>query len=503
MAETQQQTKHFQRRWLIIGAIMILAVIFLIPFIQEGGARVDTSVIVETEQAFVGSIRETAHGLAQVTEAKSQSVRLPYQGKLESLAVAEGDWVNEGDMIALYDVQSLEKQVNSWMDQLEDLEKTIENADDGTSGVLTSGTDGLVKAVYVQRGDRSDVAAEAYGGLLEISADGLLRVEIPLYEEAEEGQTVTVTIGEQQEEGTVALCDRENALLQITFPDSADYALGQTARISLGENQLGQGVICSNSPWLLESERCIVSQLEVTVGDWVEKGDELVYCIMAEQNQAYQALLEERKTLVDELFRLQEFLHAPMLMAERSGVIRELVLEAGDKTEAGSQLCRIASTEAFYARVSLPEEVCSRVATGQAVELTVAGRTVPGKVILTGKAEEETPGLTLCPVQIMVTEAEGLESGDTGSCVVVLEQEESAILVPKEAVLVNEDGSKSVEISYGDGLNRFNAVETGLEDGTYVQILKGVDEGENVVVASHTVAKKVYSFLGFEWTVEE
>ncbi len=482
---------------------IVVSLIFLIPFIQEGGARVDTNVIVETEQAFVGAIRETTTGKGEVIEPVSQPVKTKYDGIIAEVMVQEGDQVYPGDQVVRLDEAELEEQVIQLLDELDELDEQISQADEGGSTYLLSGANGTVKALYAQRGDRSDDLMESWGALLEISTDGLLQVELALAEGAELEDSVTVLVGEKEEEGTVAAIDEEQQRMTVTFPDQEEYALGTQVIVMEDETELGRGAVASYQPWRLTAESGIISEIEVEVGDQVHAGDALVRCVMAEQNEAYLALLDQRGELVERLFALQEFAKDPVICADFEGVIQDLDLEAGSSISADSQICRVSSVKQFYGQVSVLKEDAQRVCSGQRIELVIGDQTYEGKVLCTALSSEMMCSLEVIPVRILLEDGEGLDVGMTGGCTVILASEEEAVLVPAAAVKVQEDGTKAVEISYGDGLNRFNKVETGLEDGSYVQILKGVDEGENVVVASRVVEKKVVEFLGHEWVVEE
>ncbi|MBQ9165819.1 MAG: efflux RND transporter periplasmic adaptor subunit [Oscillospiraceae bacterium] len=503
MAETEEKQNPFQWRWVILLTAIMVSLIFLIPFIREGGARVDTSIIVDTEEAFVGSIQETVKGLAQVTEAKYQNVKTEYSGVVASVEVEEGQRVRKDTVLVRFDPQELEEQVEDVLDALDALDEEIAQTDDGGSAYLLAETSGLVKAVYAERGDRSDDMMETSGGLLELSTDGLLAVRIPLWEGAKPEEEVTVLIGDSEEQGTVSELDEEKQLATVTFPDRADYALGTQVTVLKGEEELGRGGLASHKPWLLTVESSIISEIEVSVGDEVSAGQVLVRCILEEQNNAYLALLEQREELVEALFELQEFAREPIIRAASEGVIRALEVKEGDELTAGWKLCQIVSANDFYAQVDILESETQGLRPGQKVVLTVDGAVNKGRLVSVSNREEEGCELPLCQVRVSLDDAEGLSVGITGTATVILVSVEKAILVPVEAVKLQEDGTKAVEISYGDGLNRFNKVETGLEDGTYVQILKGVDDGEDVVVASHVVETKIVQFLGREWVVEE
>lgn len=503
MAETEEKQNPFQWRWVVLLTVIMVSLIFLIPFIQEGGARVDTSVIVDTEEAFVGSIQETVKGLAQVTEAKYQNVKTEYSGVVASVEVEEGQRVRKDAVLVRFDPQELEQQVEDMLDALDALDKEIDQTDDGGSTYLLAETSGLVKAVYAKRGDRSDDMMETSGGLLELSTDGLLAVQIPFWEGAELEEELTVLIGDSKEQGTVSELDEEKQLVTVTFPDHADYPLGAEVTVLNGEKELGRGELAAHQPWLLTVESCIISEMEVSVGDEVSAGQVVARCILEEQNNAYLALLEQREQLVKELFELQEFTREPVIRAGSEGVIRTLQVKEGDELTAGGKVCQIVSTNDFYAQVDILESEAQELRSGQEVVFTVDGAVNKGRLVSVSNREEEGCQLPLCQVRVSLDDAEGLSVGITGTATVILASAENAILVPVEAVKLQEDGTQAVEISYGDGLNRFNKVETGLEDGTYVQILKGVDEGEDVVVASHVVETKVVRVLGYEWVVEQ
>ncbi|MEE3395575.1 MAG: biotin/lipoyl-binding protein, partial [Candidatus Onthomonas sp.] len=171
MPESGEKRGPLQKRWLVLGGLILLAGIFLIPFIQEGGARVDTSVEVETEPAVTGSIRETAEGAGVVVNAASVTVNAVYGGQFAEVAVENGDLVEPGDLLARYDTEELETQIEALLTELDDLDEQIGQSDQGLTYEIQAEVGGLVKTVNARRGG---VTGE--GPLVVLSADGLLRV---------------------------------------------------------------------------------------------------------------------------------------------------------------------------------------------------------------------------------------------------------------------------------------------------------------------------------------
>ncbi|MGM9538134.1 MAG: HlyD family efflux transporter periplasmic adaptor subunit [Candidatus Onthomonas sp.] len=511
MTEPGQKRSPLQKRWLVLAAVVVLALIFLIPFIQEGGARVDTTVMVDTETAFVGEIQETAQGRGQIDSAESTPVQAQYAGKLATVTVEEGDVVEQGDILAVYDTKNLEEQMNELLDELDELDAQIAQADKSGSSYITAEVSGLVKSIHAKRGDVVTNVVETQGGLMEISTDGRLRVTVTLPKDTDlaVGDLVTVQIGEQSEEGVVVHLESQESrtVARITFDDSPDYALGETVQVSSeAGDSLGSGIVGANSPYLVRGDYGIISKVNVEIGDAVEEGDILFTRIEAEYNAEYLDLLDQRMDLIGQLFSLQEFTKDPLLLSESRGIVADLTLEAGDQVEAGDKVCRLISTDNFTLSVDIVETDIGRVQPGQRVQLqfdAFEDVTYWGRVEKISSLGKQVGGLTAYTVTISLKGAEGLKVAMNADATIILASASDALLVPVRAVQIQEDGSEAVEISYGDGLTRVCKVETGLRNEDYVQILSGVQEGDEVVVASRVVETKVFSLFSFEWVIDQ
>lgn len=505
MPESGEQRRPLQKRWLVLGIIILLALVFLIPFIQEGGARVDTSVEVETETAFTGSVRETSGGRGEIVNADSLPVETQYAGRLAMVAVHDGDFVAAGDLLALYDADELDRQIDGILNEIDELDALISQTDQGSAYELRAETDGLVKAVDVRRGDRTGDRE-----LMLLSTDGQMKVVFTPTQEAEltEGDAVLIRLENGEEDGTVCSVDEETGAVTVTFADQGDYLPSVEAVVfDEAETELGRGLTEINSPSAVTLDTAgIVSQVAVAVGDRVEEGDLLLSCIDAERNDAYLALLDQRAERIDTLFDLQAFKEEPRLVAETGGIVSGLEVESGDEIEAGARLCRLVSTDTFTLRVDVPEADARRVREGQTVELTFtgsSGQTYEGQVERLYENSEFKNGMTVRGIVVHLEDAEGLQVGMAADAAVILDEAEGAVLVPLRAVQTGEDGSQTVVLYYGDGLTRSHSVETGLQDGEYVQILHGVESGDNVVVASRVVETTVYSIFNHEWVVDQ
>lgn len=511
MAESDQKGSPLQKRWLVLAAIVVLALIFLIPFIQEGGARVDTNVVVETETAFLGEIQETTQGWGRILSAQHTSVRADYTGKIETVEVEEGEKVQQGDVLAIYDGDDLSDQINDLLDELDDLDTQITQVDATGYSDITAEKSGLVKSITAVRGDVVSDVMEAQGSLMEISTDGLLQVRLTLGQEIslEEGDQVTVQIGEQTETGVVAQLEEQEGqrVAVITFDDHPDYALGEDVQVFGADRvALGQGQIASHAPYLVTGDNGIISKVHVEVGDTVQEGDSLFTCVEAEYNEAYLDLLDQRLSVIDQLFTLQEFSKNPVLLASRDGIVTDLTLQEGETIEAGEKACVLVSTNDFNITVDIAGKDIKQVKVGQQVQLEFdrfRGTLFWGRVTKVSNRSKPVGGLYTYAVTVSLQDADGLTAGMPTQATIILDSASNAVLVPVQAVQTKEDGSQVVEISYGDGLSKVCQVEVGLRNEDYVQILNGVNEGDQVVISSHVVETKVFSLFNFEWIIDQ
>jgi HlyD family secretion protein len=76
---------------------------------------------------------------------------------------------------------------------------------------------------------------------------------------------------------------------------------------------------------------------------------------------------------------------------------------------------------------------------------------------------------------------EKLKPGATVTLDMVVKTVKNALVVPAAAILTATDGTTSVMVIGGDGKAHQTTVKTGIRDGDAVQILSGLEAGQQVV----------------------
>jgi multidrug efflux pump subunit AcrA (membrane-fusion protein) len=86
------------------------------------------------------------------------------------------------------------------------------------------------------------------------------------------------------------------------------------------------------------------------------------------------------------------------------------------------------------------------------------------------------------PVSLEGVEGVALKSGMTANLQIVVGQRENALLVPVLAVQQGDVGNVVMVEETPGGAGVQAPVEVGLSDGTYVEVVRGLNEGDRVVI---------------------
>lgn len=210
MAENDKikRKRHTVRNVLLI-VIILAAAAALWRFMRL--RKPDTSaqtVQLQTAVASLGSISKVAEGSGEVEPASTKAVTFPYDGRLKTLYVETGDQVSQGDILAEYDPDALDDVIDEKEKELSDLNDSIAQAGREGSSSITSPVEGRVKRIYAASGDDVKQVIDQNGGLLEISADGRLKVEFDNEESSiRVGDSVTVEFDTYSVSGRIADAD--------------------------------------------------------------------------------------------------------------------------------------------------------------------------------------------------------------------------------------------------------------------------------------------------------
>lgn len=169
------------------------------------------------------------------------------------------------------------------------------------------------------------------------------------------------------------------------------------------------------------------------------------------------------------------------------GVVVSLAVSPGEELSSSSleqELAVVSSFTQTEMTIAVDELDINKITMGQ--EATIEVDALPNKK-LTGKiigiAYEGTTinEITRYDVTLAVDYAEGIKGGMSATATIFLEKKENVLRVPSEAV-TTENGQSTIQVMV-DGVPQNRIIEVGLITDRWVEVISGLQEGEEVVVA--------------------
>jgi macrolide-specific efflux system membrane fusion protein len=178
--------------------------------------------------------------------------------------------------------------------------------------------------------------------------------------------------------------------------------------------------------------------------------------------------------------------------ATMDGVVTTLSLENGDTLSGGSagSSAPVAITDpnVYQATVTIAESDIGSVAVGQKVTLTfdaLTDLTLTGKVARVDTVGTNSSGVVsytaIITPDIMNP---SVKSGMTVTANIITKTAQDVLAVPTSAVKSSSDG-KYVQILQ-NGVPADVTVETGLSGDSYIEITRGLTQGEEIITATST-----------------
>jgi HlyD family secretion protein len=166
-----------------------------------------------------------------------------------------------------------------------------------------------------------------------------------------------------------------------------------------------------------------------------------------------------------------------------AGVVADRPLNEGDIAGPGMPLLTVMDVSRVVARVNVPQADAPFVKVGQTAIMTQtdSSEQTEGKVTVVSPSTDPNTTTVQVWVQIVNT-GERLKPGTTVHASIVTEEYKAASVVPAAAILPGEEGGTAVLTVTSDSIAHTRAVKLGIREGNQVQILSGVNPGDEVVV---------------------
>ena len=503
-----------------VGAVLAagfcaLAVCVILP--RMNGQTADNAPQAErqTAAATLGTIEKTVFGSGEVQPASQPGVYAQTDGKIAEYLVEVGDSVKAGDIVAKlenddldaeieqleYDLQTAQKEVRATQTHTQYVYKKLYdedgdlrfdvNTDEPLLGqfsneiTIRAPADGLIKAIYIQKGDDALAVYRQYGAVMVISTDGKMKVELSGLsgEGIELGQTVVVKGKDIETTGTVISLTRRGteAVIEVGS-DEYDMDIPVTVYTQAGET-IGEGTLEINKPMAVSAYGGTIKGLLVKVGDRCERYDALariewdeipLYLDNASVLRDYDKALVSLETAYTKRDALT-------VTVPCDGVVATLDADKGDDVTDGAKLMSIVEDGAGLTLTLAVDELdILSVQPGQSVKLSVDAlddAELSGTVQKIAPLGDTSASVTTYDVTVAITgEDARVKGGMNVSGEIVVNTAENATLIPTDALQKDDEGY-FVTLQSGE----IRRVTIGVMTDDTTQILEGISVGETVV----------------------
>lgn len=234
--------------------------------------------------------------------------------------------------------------------------------------------------------------------------------------------------------------------------------------------------------------------------------------------------LSQAKSRVDaamqEILRLEDLLNQYKIRAPFAGIVTQKLTEVGQWVTRGEPLVEIVELDPIEMVVNIPQEFTGRLQESM-VQSASANETLSIEIEITG-IEERFSGTLMrvipqadlrsrsFPVRIrIVNPATGdtfkLKPGMLGRASLMVGKESEVVLVKKDALVLGAGGNRIFKVAKSG--EKFTAVpvavETGIEVGSWVQVIGKVSEKDTVIIVGNERLKPGAEVLITETKTEE
>ena len=505
------------KNWFKIAvvALAIVAVVVVGLRLRRGSTQAGTftQVVAVERGSLVAAVTLTGEVAAERRAVLAFDVsRLP----LLELNVRSGDVVREGQVLARIDASSLERAAEQAEANMLSAEEALESAKNPYSELDRKKAELDVAQAELALGDAQEALARvldpASGALaqatreLQAARDKLAALKsdqstqdqidrlqwLANIAEVEHGKILEGPV--YTEEGRDKLLLAYNKMMDARDSLEAAKARGQAdvlsaeSRVREAEKALAQAQGGSASLAVAQA-RSKVQQAEYNLARVKEALAQVLAGPDAKTVQLAQAKYEAAQATWE---AARATLENATMVAPFDGTVLSVGAEVGDLVSSSTNVVVLADLTRLQVTASVVETDINKVSVGQEATITFdafPGQRFTGRVLevpLEGQLVSNVVRYAV-PLSLEGVEGVGLRSGMTANVSLIVGRRQDALLVPALAVLDSDEG-KVVLVADESGQGTVaTRVQVGLTDGTNVEIVRGLNEGDKVYV-TYTLA---------------
>lgn len=459
-----------------------------------------------TVRATKGDVEEVLSTSGSVDAARRADLEFGAAGTVARLAVAVGDTVRAGQVIARLDAHTLQAAVTRARASVARAVAQLEADKDAQAQAVADAASSKPKANKpksstpsaspTSSGPDPDTAAQLQA--LKDQQDAVLQAQtaattaIAAAKDALTAQTAACADAYQEDgksgDGDATACSTALAEVQARQDDvsAAQDALAKALSTLAATLTQALATLSANSATPSDdpttpSGGSTTPASDGAVTPTADQPDSSSGTVTAARLAADQAAIEKaRADLVD----AQQQLRQAVLRSTRSGRVVSLPVAEGDQVSAGDVGAVVVGGKAVTIEGTVPSAKVGQVKVGETVRVTTPGQpdTAEGTVTAVGLVADTSSGTATYPVTVTVEDPTiPLPAGSQAMLAIVVATAKDVVTVPISAVTRRGDAA-SVRTWDGKELSR-TGVTIGTVGAREVEITHGLEPGDEVVVA--------------------
>ncbi len=466
--------KRKKKVWKIIIPVATVLVIGMVAMGMASGSS--AGVAVYTTTVINGDIRSELSTSGTVKAEDTTTYFAPANGKIAGVQIEQGDIVKNGDMLVCFDEETV-----AYAQKQNQLERQISNAD-YTATVQD----------YQKQKDKL-AAAET-----EITA---YELQVDMYEQHIEDLTNGIT-----DVNALKKADLYADLYSVEKAiNNYDLAMQTPTEDTNMDELMRKRTEKQNEMLKIQNElnlladyktdygwEDLLTQAKKDLADCQEKLQEAknnkasAEAAMLNDNKitGYQLTQEKTKLATQDTERK----YAAALngiVAEFDGVVTSLNAVKGATIQEGTQLLVLESYEEICVEFQASKYDLEELREGQKAIIDVSGKEYEGTVSKINKmAEPNSSGIPMVGARVHIENPdENIFLGIEAKLTVITAEEEGVLLLPVEAVNIDNTGSFCFIIENGVLTKKY--ITTGISSLEYIHVLEGLSEGDEVVTSGY------------------
>lgn len=188
-----------------------------------------------------------------------------------------------------------------------------------------------------------------------------------------------------------------------------------------------------------------------------------------------------------QLTQARESLDNAVVTAPVAGVVSQVNVQIGNMASSAQAGVNLTNASSVYTTVSVTENLVNRLKMNDEVKVTVPSVSEESFV---GRIENVSPAADpktqLYPIKILIENLDGLiKPGMFAKVELTTDEKPDVMAIKSEAVVLKNE--KTIVYVVVDDKATAKEITTGLDTGVDIEILKGLDQGDKVIVKGQTL----------------